>query len=215
MDNFNAHKWFKNQYLKESDDPKIGAELEAGMFGTGVAEGEDGGSKSQQLAIAMNNAMVEIDDSMSYKDFAEAVASILIDEYGTHNFTPFMEVLHARLGMDTNNVPQDTEDMLDYQDRVMDQGMNESLNENDFKSEETSLAREIDSRFGGDSYINMGKYAGNRPDSDPLKDKGYGTITFRMRGEFPDNEWAKVLNFVKSKGLEKNSCIFFKSFIIY
>ena len=42
MDNFNAHKWFKNQYLKESDDPKIGAELEAGMFGTGVAEGEEG-----------------------------------------------------------------------------------------------------------------------------------------------------------------------------
>ena len=36
---------------------------------------------------------------MSYKDFADAVASILIDEYGTHNFTPFMEVLHARLGM--------------------------------------------------------------------------------------------------------------------
>tara|TARA_B110000858_G_scaffold160492_1_gene184575 strand:- start:299 stop:925 length:627 start_codon:yes stop_codon:yes gene_type:complete len=178
MDNFNAHKWFKNQYLKESDDPKIGAELEAGMFGTGVAEGEGGGSKSQQLAIAMNNAMVEIDDSMSYKDFAEAVASILINEYGSHNFGPFMEVLHTKLGM------------------------KESLNENDFKSEETALAREIDSRFGGDSYINMGKYAGNRPDSDPLKDKGYGTITFKTNSEFEDREWAKVLNFVKSKGFE-------------
>ena len=180
MDNFNAHKWFKNQYLKESDDPKIGAELEAGMFGTGVAEGEGGGSKSQQLAIAMNNAMVEIDDSMSYKDFAEAVASILIDEYGTHNFTPFMEVLHARLGMDTNNVPQDTEDMLDYQDRVMDQGMNESLNEN----EDDDLAREINSRFGGNPYVRDGE------------------ITFRMEGEFPDSEWNEILNLVKSKGLE-------------
>jgi len=42
---------------------------------------------------------MEIDDSMSYKDFADAVASILIDEYGNHNYTPFMEVLHARLGM--------------------------------------------------------------------------------------------------------------------
>ena len=99
MKNFDAHKWFKKQYLKESDDPKIGAELEAGMFGTGVAEGEDGGSKSQRLTIAINSAMMEIDDSMSYKDFADAVANILIDEYGTHNFTPFMEVLHARLGM--------------------------------------------------------------------------------------------------------------------
>jgi len=156
MDNFNAHKWFKNQYLKESDDPKIGAELEAGMFGTGVAEGEDGGSKSQQLAIAMNNAMVEIDDSMSYKDFAEAVASILIDKYGTHNFTPFMEVLHARLGM------------------------NESLNEN----EDDDLAREINSRFGGNPYVRDGE------------------ITFWMKGEFPDSEWNEILNLVKSKGLE-------------
>ena len=99
MKNFDAHKWFKNQYLKESDDPKIGAELEAGMFGTGVAENESGGSKSQQLTNAINSAMIQIDDSMSYKDFADAVANILIDEYGTHNFTPFMEVLHARLGM--------------------------------------------------------------------------------------------------------------------
>lgn len=161
MDNFNTHKWFKNQYLEESDDPKIGAELEAGMFGTGVAEGEDGGSKSQQLTMAINNAMVKIDDSMSYKDFAEAVASILIDEYGTHNFNPFMEVLHARLGM------------------------NESLNEN----EDDDLAREIDSRFGGNPYIDM--VGGNR-----------GTITFRMKGEFPDSEWNEILNLVKSKGFE-------------
>jgi hypothetical protein len=161
MDNFNAHKWFKNQYLKESDDPKIGAELEAGMFGTGVAEGEGGGSKSQQLAIAMNNAMVKIDDSMSYKDFAEAVASILIDEYGTHNFSPFMEVLHAKLGM------------------------NESLN----VKEDHTLAREIDRLFGGDPYVDM-------------RSGKYGTITFRTRGEFPDNKWDQILDFLKSKDFE-------------
>ncbi len=118
MKNFDAHKWFKNQYLKESDDPKIGAELEAGMFGTGVAENESGGSKSQQLTNAINSAMIQIDDSMSYKDFADSVANILIDEYGTHNFTPFMEVLHARLGMnesineDENLSPLD--DFLKY-----------------------------------------------------------------------------------------------------
>lgn len=114
MDNFNAHKWFKNQYLEESDDPKIGAELEAGMFGTGVAENEGGGSKSQQLTMAINNAMVKIDDSMSYKDFADAVANILIDEYGTHNFNPFMEVLHARLGM--NESINENEDLSSLDD---------------------------------------------------------------------------------------------------
>tara|TARA_R100001198_G_C5193145_1_gene185040 strand:- start:464 stop:1012 length:549 start_codon:yes stop_codon:yes gene_type:complete len=129
MENFDTHKWFKNQYLKESDDPKIGAELEAGMFGTGVAEGEGGGSKSQRLANAIISSIMEIDDSMSYKDFADAVASILIDEYGTHNFTPFMEVLHARLGM------------------------NESLNEN----EDDDLAREINSLFGGNPYVRDGE----------------------------------------------------------
>ena len=109
MDNFNTHKWFKNQYLKESDDPKIGAELEAGMFGTGVAENENGGSKSQQLTMAINSAMLQIDESMSYKDFADAVANILIDEYGGHNFVPFMEVLHARLG--TNESINENEDL--------------------------------------------------------------------------------------------------------
>ena len=78
MSDFNIHSWKKNQYLAE-----------AGL----------GSTKSQSLANAINAAMLQIDDSMSYVDFADAVASILIDEYGTHNFTPFMEVLHARLGM--------------------------------------------------------------------------------------------------------------------
>jgi hypothetical protein len=115
MKNFDAHKWFKSQYLKESDDPKIGAELEAGMFGTGVAENEGSNSKSQQLASAIDSAMVKIDDSMSYKDFAEAVASILINEYGTHNFNPFMEVLHARLGMDESiNENEDLSSLDDF-----------------------------------------------------------------------------------------------------
>jgi len=78
MSEFNISSFLKNQYLAE-----------AGL----------GSTKSQSLANAINTAMLKIDDSMSYTDFAEAVASILIDEYGTHNFAPFMEVLHARLGM--------------------------------------------------------------------------------------------------------------------
>lgn len=78
MSEFNMSSWLKDQYLTE-----------AGL----------GSTKSQSLANAINTAMLQIDDSMSYTDFAEAVASILIDEYGTHNFTPFMEVLNARLGM--------------------------------------------------------------------------------------------------------------------
>jgi len=138
MSEFNISSWLKDQYLTE-----------AGL----------GSTKSQSLANAINAAMLQIDDSMSYTDFAEAVASILIDEYGTHNFTPFMEVLHARLGM------------------------NESLNEN----EDDDLAREINSRFGGNPYVRN------------------GNITFRMKGEFPDSEWDKIVNLVKSKGFEVTS----------
>ena len=78
MSEFNVSSWLKNQYLNE-----------AGL----------GSTKSQSLANAILFSIMEIDDSMSYKDFADAVASILIDEYGNHNYTPFMEVLHARLGM--------------------------------------------------------------------------------------------------------------------
>lgn len=53
--------------------------------------------KSDALAKEINKAMMQIDDSMSYTDFALAVAKILADEYGTHNFKPFMSVLSKKL----------------------------------------------------------------------------------------------------------------------
>ena len=55
--------------------------------------------KSEALAKAMDKAMIKIDDSMSYEDFALAVGQILRDEYGQHNFMPFMKVLHKDLGI--------------------------------------------------------------------------------------------------------------------
>ncbi|MDA9263063.1 hypothetical protein OAC86_01090 [bacterium] len=55
--------------------------------------------KSNDLANSINKAMIKIDDSMSYEDFALAVGQILRDEYGQHNFMPFMEVLHKDLGI--------------------------------------------------------------------------------------------------------------------
>jgi hypothetical protein len=77
-----------------------------------VDEASLGSTKSQSLANAINSAMLQIDDSMSYTDFADAVANILIDEYGTHNFTPFMEVLHARLGMNESLNEADLNDPI-------------------------------------------------------------------------------------------------------
>jgi len=53
----------------------------------------------------MDDAIDIIDDSLSVKDFALAVARILKGEagtagYGSFNFPEFMKVLHAELGME-------------------------------------------------------------------------------------------------------------------
>ncbi len=55
--------------------------------------------KSEALANAIDKAMIKIDESMAYKDFALAVGQILRDQYGQQNFMPFMEVLHKDLGI--------------------------------------------------------------------------------------------------------------------
>lgn len=52
---------------------------------------------SDALAKEIDKAMIKIDDSMSYKDFAAAVATILRDEYGKHNYMPFIEELKKQL----------------------------------------------------------------------------------------------------------------------
>jgi len=68
---FNTNKWMKNQYLRE-----------AGL--------------QESLAQQINQILPE---NLGYKEFAQAVAAILKDEYGSQNFGPFMDVLHSELGM--------------------------------------------------------------------------------------------------------------------
>jgi len=59
----------------------------------------DESKKSEELAKSIDKAMIKIDDSMSYEDFALAVGQILRDEYGQQNFMPFMKVLNKDLGI--------------------------------------------------------------------------------------------------------------------
>ena len=68
---FNVHKWNKQRYLAEANI-------------------------HESLAQEINKILPE---SLGYKEFAQAVATILKDEYGSQNFGPFMDVLHAELGM--------------------------------------------------------------------------------------------------------------------
>jgi len=160
MSDFNIHAWKKNQYLAE-----------AGL----------GSSQAQSLANLINDAIMKVDESLSYRDFAIAVGIVLKEEYGSHNFGKFMEVLHAELGINEGLIKEFGE-YKDAQDEL-----NKEL------SKEFSSAR---------PYISLGMYAGGRPDSDPLKDKGYGDITFRINGELSDQEWNKALKWVESKGWE-------------
>ena len=50
--------------------------------------------------------------------------------------------------------------------------------------------------------INMGMYAGDRPDTDPLKGKGYGKLTFVGNSEVVDGSFEKALEWAKKKGFE-------------
>jgi hypothetical protein len=52
---------------------------------------------SESLANELGKVIPE---DTSYSDFAKAVAKILREDYGTHNYNNFMEVLHAELGME-------------------------------------------------------------------------------------------------------------------
>lgn len=53
-------------------------------------------------AAGINKVIDSIDDSMHYGVFAKAIAKVLKDEYGSHNIKPFMDVLHAELGLNEN-----------------------------------------------------------------------------------------------------------------
>ena len=78
MDNFNVTKWNLQRYKTNA----------------GLNE-----NKADLAAKAIDQAIAGVDESLGYSDFAKAVAAILKDEYGAHNFNPFMEVLHSELGI--------------------------------------------------------------------------------------------------------------------
>lgn len=50
-----------------------------------------------KLSKLISNSIATIDPEMSYVDFAKGVAQVLIDEYGTHNYEPFIKELKKSL----------------------------------------------------------------------------------------------------------------------
>ena len=54
------------------------------------------GNKNQKLYKMFIDAIDEIDDSLNVKDFAEVVSHILVNDYGSHNYKEFMNVLKKK-----------------------------------------------------------------------------------------------------------------------
>ena len=135
------------------------------------AEGEEK-VRTESLISSLSNSIPE---ETPIKDFAVAVGSILKDSYGKHNFNSFMDTLHAELGM-------------------------ESLNEQLNTSSPEELEKELESMFQKyNPTITVGKYLGDRDDSDPLKGMGYVKIYFPRNEYFEKGEWDKMVGMVDSK----------------
>ena len=83
--------------IKRSDlRDMIKEQLKKSIFNKQIRES----NQSDKLAIEIDNSIIKIDDSMSYEDFALAVAKVLKDEYGSHNFEPFLTKLTSELGQE-------------------------------------------------------------------------------------------------------------------
>jgi hypothetical protein len=65
-----------------------------------------------------------------------------------------------------------------------------------------SHTAELEKISNNNPSVSMGSYGGDRPDSDSLKGKGYGSLSFIVRNELSNDEWNNALNWVKSKGYE-------------
>lgn len=53
--------------------------------------------KSEKLAQEIDKSIIKIDDSLSVEDFALAVATVLTDNYGEHNYQKFLNILKDEL----------------------------------------------------------------------------------------------------------------------
>ena len=57
----------------------------------------DSPDMAKELANKINSSINEIDESMSYNDFADAIAIVLQEQYGKHNFSSFLKRLQSKL----------------------------------------------------------------------------------------------------------------------
>ena len=67
---------------------------------------------------------------------------------------------------------------------------------------EASLAKDLESKTNsGPCYVNMGDYAGGRPDTDPLKDMSYGKVTFKTSNDYEEDHWNKIKSILNQEDM--------------
>ena len=79
------------EFKKEIAD-HIGAKLYESIINE-----ETDSQKSSALARVIGESMAYIDPDMSYKVFADAVSKVIIEDYGSHNYKPFLNELKKLL----------------------------------------------------------------------------------------------------------------------
>ena len=103
-----------------------------------------------------------------------------------------------------NNAIDEIDENLSYKDlaltisAILENMINEYGEYNDVAKK---LQAEAERLFNDSARISMGDY-GEREDSDPLKGKGYGKLSFIEKNDVSPDVWDKVINWVKSKGYE-------------
>jgi len=200
MSDFNISSWKKNQYL---DQAGLLSEVTLPMPSFFYKMWEIISKDLDKQAVASG-------DRMSYFS-AEFPTASSFERYMRRQLegTQLNEAPGSTL-----NLSQDDMDKLHKDGKLEIDGhkllfkvTKDKVNEyGEYKDASSKLNQELKSAFSEfNPYISLGMYAGGRPDSDPLKGKGYGEISFIHKNTLPDQTWSKVLNWVKSKGWEITS----------
>ena len=189
MSQFSTNKWLKNQYLKEANLYESQADL---------------------AAKAIDQAISGVDESLGYKDFAKAIATILKNEYGTHNFNPFMEVLHAELGIkESLNESKGAKNYFD--DLKFNYQKAFRYLEEDEKEEYKQLAKNFFSSIKEAQYGSGYGYTNDElrgtDFSDEFKEKfdvkafvDDNKVEIIQRGDIDDDMFEEMIKFIEGKG---------------
>jgi hypothetical protein len=117
---------------------------------------------------------------MHYGTFAKAVAKVLQDEYGSHNYEPFIKELNNALKVDLTEI----DDTVEYR-RI-----------------EQKLKNDIIKASGEDDvYVMLRSYS----DKGPKREKGFGEVRFRIKNAIDPTAFEQVKNLLKAKGYEITS----------